>query len=117
MTSLSFVRVQDDLDDWLKWHHGAPEFTLYDDPLGEDDDEDAYRYVPGDEDDEEDVDPAPVGGFGWHVAYDFTFPQAGQDASDRYWESMKALRSVRDTMCEAGWTVDDELNPSAADTA
>jgi hypothetical protein len=115
MTSLSLVRLEDDLIDWLSWHHGAPEFTLYDDPLGEDDDEDAYRDVPDDEDDDEDIDPAPVGGFGWHVEYDFAFPQAVKDASERYWEAMKALRPVWDTMCEAVWTVEDELNASAAD--
>jgi hypothetical protein len=71
MTSLSLARLEDDLGDWLKWHHGAPEFTIYDAPLDEDDDQDAYHYVPGDEDDDEDPDPAPVGGFGWHVEYDF----------------------------------------------
>jgi hypothetical protein len=116
MTSLSLARLQDDLTDWLKWKNGAPEFTIYDAPFGDDDDgEDAYHYVPGDEDDDEDPDPAPVGGFGWHLEYEFAFPQAVKDAWDRYWEAMKALRPAWDTLCETVAVIHDELNASAED--
>jgi len=115
MTSLSPARLENDLGDGMKWHHGAPEFTIYDAPLDEDADEDAYHHVPGDEDDDEDPHPAPVGGFGWHAEYDLAFPPAVKDVSERYFEAVKALRPAWDTLCEAVAAIDAALNASAED--
>jgi hypothetical protein len=113
MTSLSLARLRADIDDWLTWHHGMDDFTpAYD--VDEDDlDEDAYHYVPGDENDDD--DPEPELGFGWGVTWDYAFPQAAKDASERYWEAMKALRPAWDTLCQAVWTIHGELKASPAD--
>jgi hypothetical protein len=115
MTSLSLARLLDDIDDWLEWHHGMDDFTPPADLDEGDLAEDAYHYVPGDENDDYDPEPEPGLGFGWHVSLDYAFPQAAKDASDRYWEAMKALRPAWDTLGQAVWTIHGELKASPAD--
>jgi hypothetical protein len=104
MTSMSYARLQDDVQDWLEWrwdHNGA---TPHYGPVAPDQDEGAS--VGGSAD-----------GEGFNVSYDLHWSPAAKDAERRYWAARKVMAEARAAMTESIVTIRRELRADAEDVA
>lgn len=95
MTSMSYVRLQGDVRDWLDWNergelNGWVRDLLYDDG----DDEDGSGDGCGE---------------GWSLTYDCRWPQEVKDALERYWAARKTIDEASATIEETSAALGEPL--------
>jgi len=100
ITSLSYARLCDEIQDWLEWHYDH-EATLSDDDQADDEDEAEHDGA----------------GEGFRILSDYRFPEPARDAHERYWQTRQQLAKSRATMRQAVWDIYDALNASPEDLA
>jgi hypothetical protein len=101
ITSLSYARLCDEMQDWLEWHYDH-EPALGDDGQACDDSAD-------DEDD--------GAGEGFQILNNFGFSQPVSDAQERYWQAQQQLAQSHAIMRQAVWDIYEGLIASAEDLA
>jgi hypothetical protein len=102
MTSMSYARLVDDIDDWVEWHE-VGEHGGWIDP---------ERYEA-----EEAGDDGGGGGEGFSIGLDCRWPDAVKDAERRYWAARKAMQEARAEMTEPIVTIAHELQAEDMDVA
>ena len=103
MTSMSFVRLEGDMHDWLHWHHYGATPT--------------YWPVEDDLNAEDDTESGGGDATGFGTTCDCRWPKAAKDALERYFAARKTLEQARHALGEPICTIADELEAEEEDVA